>query len=73
MKHVHNTLTVSCEKSKVVSFASSTMENTAVFTFGLRCRFSVRLICYVAFGSASRTCCLLEPIAMILYYFLKLE
>ena len=66
MKQVQNTLTVSCEKSKVASFASSTMENTAVFTFGSRCRFSVKLICCVAFGSASRTCCLPEPIAMIL-------
>ena len=34
-------------------------------------RFSVKLICCVAFGSASNFCCLLRSIAIDLYYFSK--
>ena len=54
---MHNTLTVPCEKFKIGSFASSIMKNIVVFPF--RSRFGVKLICCVAFGSASSVCCLL--------------
>ena len=36
-------------KSKMVSFASSTMKN--IFVFPVRSRFPVKLICCIAFGS----------------------
>ena len=32
MEHIHNALTVFCEKSKMVSFASSIMKNIIVFS-----------------------------------------
>ena len=42
MKHIYNTLTVSCEKSKMVSFASSIMKN--IVAPAARSRFPVKLI-----------------------------
>ena len=42
------------KKSKIVCFASSIMKNTAVSPAGFR--FLVKLICYIAFGSASNFC-----------------
>ena len=56
--------TVPCEKSKIVYFVSSIMKNIFVFLF--RARLHVKLICCIAFGSASRACCLLKSIAIIL-------
>ena len=56
MEHIHNTLTVPCEKSKMVSFASSIMKN--IEGPAARSKFPVKLICYIAFGSASSACCL---------------
>ena len=44
------------EKSKTVSLASPIMKNICVFPF--RFRFPVKLICCIAFGSASSFCCL---------------
>ena len=44
-----------CKKSKTVSFASSIMKNN----FALFSRFSVKLFCCIAFGSASGACCFL--------------
>ena len=41
-KYNYNTLTVSCEKSKMVSFTSSIMKNTVVFPY--RTIFAVKLI-----------------------------
>ena len=63
---MRNTLTVTHEKSKTVSFASSVMKSIVVLSFifrswlSLRFRFPVRLICCIAFGSASSACCLLK-------------
>ena len=37
---IHNTLTVPCEKSKIVSFASSIMEKTVLFH--ARSKFAVK-------------------------------
>ena len=34
--NIPNTLTVSCEKSKIVSFVSSIMKDIVVFTYRLR-------------------------------------
>ena len=65
MEHIHNTFTVPCEKSKMVSFTSSIMKN--IFVFLSQFRFAVKLICCIAFGSASSACCALKSIAMILW------
>ena len=61
---MHNAFTVPCEKSKMVKFASSVMKN--IVAPSVRFRFSVKLVYYIAFGSASSACCLLKSIAMIL-------
>ena len=55
---IHHNLTVPCEKSKMLSFASSIMIKIVVFPG--------RLICCIAFGSASTSFCLLKSIATIL-------
>ena len=60
----HNTLTVPFEKSKTVSFASSTMKY--ILAHSPLVRFPVKLICCIAFGSASNFCCLLKSIAISL-------
>ena len=62
--NIHNTLTVPYGKSEMVSFASPVMKNIVVFSF--QSKFPVKLICRIAFGSASSACCLLESIAIIL-------
>ena len=64
---IQTTLTVPCEKSKTVSFASSIMKNVNLLL--LRLRFPGKLICCIAFQSASSTCCLCKSIAIILFYF----
>ena len=51
---------------KMVFFASSVMKNIVVFAIGYRARFPIKLICCIAFGSASSACCLLKSIAIIL-------
>ena len=61
---IHNTLTAPCEKSKIVSFASSIMKNINLLLVPLR--FPVKLIYCNAFGSASSACCLFKFIAIIL-------
>ena len=51
--HIHNNFTVPCEKSKIVSFASSIMKNIVVFAFPSWTRFLVKLnccICCIAFN-----------------------
>ena len=65
MEHIHNILTVPCEKSKMVSFSSSKMKTIIVlsFTFSPQFRFPVKLIYCIAFGSASISCCVLKSIA----------
>ena len=62
MEHIHNTFTVSCKKSKMVSFASSVMKN--VFGFLPQSRFAVKLICCTAFSSPSGVYCLLKSITI---------
>ena len=64
MEHIHNTFKVPCEKSKTISFASSVMKN--IFAPSARSRFSVKLICCIAFGSGSSPYCLLKSVAIIL-------
>ena len=61
---IHNTLTVPCDKSKMISFTSSIMKNINLSL--LPYRFPVKLVCYIAFGSASSACCLLKFISIIL-------
>ena len=61
--NIHNTVTVTCEKPKMVSFTCSVMKNV-VFSF--RSRFPVKLIYFIAFGSTSRACCSLKSIVIIL-------
>ena len=59
-KKKKKTETIFCEKNKNISFASSIMKNIDV-SFSI---FPVKLICCIAFGSASSFCCLLESIAI---------
>ena len=61
---IRNTLTVPCDKSKMISFTSSIMKNINLSL--LPSRFRVKLVCYIAFGSASSACCLLKSISIIL-------
>ena len=49
----YNTLTVRCEKFKIVSSTSSYMKK--IFVSPERSRFPVKLICCIAFGSALST------------------
>ena len=67
--NIHNTLTDPCGISKFVSFTSSVMKNINLLLLSLR--FPGKLICYIAFGSASSACCLFKSIAMFLYCFMK--
>ena len=60
---MYNTLAVPCEK-KIDSFTSSVIENIVVFP--AQSRFPAKLICSIAFGSATSACCLLKLIAIIL-------
>ena len=64
MEHIHNTFTVLCEKPKTVSFASSMMKNIVAPVAGSK--FPVRLICCIAFESASSACYLLKSTAILL-------
>ena len=72
VEHIHNILTVPCEKSKTISFAYSIMKSIVVFSFifwlslffGLR--FPAKLICCIAFGSILSACCFLKSIAISL-------
>ena len=57
-------MTFSCEKSVMVSFASSIMKNIVVLVIESRGSFSVKLICYIAFGSTSSACCVLKSIVI---------
>ena len=52
------------EKPEIVSFASSIMKN--VVAPSALSSFSVKLLCCIAFGSASFAYCLLKSIAIIL-------
>ena len=69
---IHNTLTVPCEKSWIVSFDFSIMKSIAVSTFiswlsaFFRLRFPVKLIYCIAFGSSRSAGCLLKSVAIIL-------
>ena len=69
VKQIHDTFTAPCEKSKMVSFASSIMKNIVVFVFLSLSKFLVKLICCIAFGSASSACFLLKSIAINLLFF----
>ena len=69
VEHIPNSFTVPCEKSKIVSLPFSIMKNEVVCP-GLS-RFPVKLICCIAFGSASNSCSYLKSIGIILKYFLK--
>ena len=51
MEHIHNTIPVPSEKSKMVSFGSAIMKHMVVFAFWSR--FAIKLICCIAFGSES--------------------
>ena len=59
-----NALTVPYEKSKILSVGSSVRKSISLFP--PRSRFPVKLICCIAFGSASRARCLVKSITIIL-------
>ena len=58
----NNTLKVPREKSETVSFTFSMMKK--IFAHSARFRFPVKLICCIAFRSASSACCLHKSIAI---------
>ena len=64
MEHIHSTFTVPFEKPKMVSFASSIMNN--IIAPSTRSRFPVKLICCMAVGTASGARYLLKSITIIL-------
>ena len=72
IKHVYNTFTIPCEKSKTVSSAPSVMKNIVVLLFisrpwlSLLFRFPAKITCCIAFGPESSCFCLLKSIAIIL-------
>ena len=53
-------LTVPCQKSRVVFFASSIIRD--IFVFPAWSKFCMKLICWMGFGSASSFCCLFKSI-----------
>ena len=55
---------VPCGKSNKVCFACSIMKNIVLFP--ALSKLSVKLICWIALGSASNAYCLLKSIAIIL-------
>ena len=61
---MYHTLTAPCEKSKIVSFTSATMKNTAASPGWSR--FPVKVICCIAFGSASSVIFILQSVAISL-------
>ena len=69
MQHIYNSVTVPCEKSKTVSFASSRIKNVLVFP--ALSNYAEILDCWIALGSASNASCLLKFTAIIQssYYF----
>ena len=61
---IYKTFTFPCKNSKTVSFTSSkTKQNLVLFA---RFRFAVKLICLIALGSASSSCCWLKSTAIVL-------
>ena len=63
----YNALTVSFEKFKKISFASSIMKNIVAFWS----IFQAKLVCCIAFGTVSIFCCLLKSVTINLQHFLK--
>ena len=61
---IYKTFTVPSETFNTVSFASSIIKNIVVSP--ALSKFAVKLICWIALGSASRTCYLLKSVAIIL-------
>ena len=68
---VYNTLTVLCEKSKIVFFSPSYIKNIVVSP--TQYRFPVKLICCIAIGSASSILSLLRSIAIGLCLFSEIR
>ena len=48
----------------MVSSVSSIIKDIVVYAIGSSARFPVKLICCIAFGSASSACCLLKYITI---------
>ena len=65
-ENIYSTFTVSCEKSKMVSFISSIIQN--IILLFAPARLPRKLINYIAFGSASSACYLVQSIAIILCF-----
>ena len=61
-QNIKKTLAAPCERSKIVSFLSSRMKNIVA----ARSKFPVKLICWIALGSASRAYCFLKSTGIIL-------
>ena len=68
-KENYNTVSVPCEKSKMVSFGSSKMKRKIkikIVVSPFSSKFTIKLIYCIAFGSASSVCSLLKSIPIIL-------
>ena len=64
-QNIYNTLTIPCEKIKIVSFNSSIMRNIVVFFS--QSRFPVKVMCCITFGLEPSACRLLKFIAIIFF------
>ena len=72
LKCICNTLTVPCEKSKIVYLTSLKMKT--IHGLPAQSRFPAELICWIALGSVLSTCCLLKSSAINLYiYFFEIR
>ena len=60
---------VAWEKSNLVCFASSIMKNIVVSSFPSLAKFPVKLICCIAFGSASDACCNKNVVLLFVIFF----
>ena len=66
---VYNTFTFLYEKYRIVSLTSSKIKSKILFP--ALSRFPIRLVCCIAFGSASSASCLLKSIANQVVVFFK--
>ena len=70
VKYIYNILPIPCQKSKMVSFGTSRMKSIVIISG--QSRFPGKLICYIAFGSASTASFLVKSIAIILHFSLEI-
>ena len=60
---------VPCKKFNLVFFASLIMKNSVVSSFSSRAKLPVKLICYIAFGSALNAYCNNNVVLLFIIFF----